>query len=180
MPDSGHEYLSVLMAPTAARHAVALARPEDKSANTIVLGGAVVVIPLEIDPDHDPLHDDEVRLWSQHGGYDRTILASDPQAEADLDARLMHYRFEDVPRGVYRVAVCTAGQWHDLMYGLVVAQDGVFLGGKKLESEKPPHQAAPPPDTHELTDIPDDSDGLEAPEPRQASFAQTIWKDIDG
>jgi hypothetical protein len=66
------------------------------------------------------------------------------------------------------------------MYGLVVAQDGVFLGGKKLESEKPPYQAAPPPDTHELTDIRDDSDGLEAPEPRQTSFAQTIWKDIDG
>src|SRR5215471_17717684 len=101
MPDFSHEHLGfTTMASTPARHAVALARPEDSSANTIVLGGAVVIIPLEIDPDHDPLHDDEVRLWSQHGGFDRTILASDPEAEADLDARLINYRFENVQRGV--------------------------------------------------------------------------------
>ena len=59
------------------RHAVALGTPGETHANTIVLGGATIVIPLEMDPDHDPLHDDEVRLWSAHGGYDRTMFVSE-------------------------------------------------------------------------------------------------------
>jgi hypothetical protein len=156
------------------RHAVALGTPGEAHANTIVLGGATIVIPLEMDPDCDPLHDDEVRLWSAHGGYDRTLFASDPNVEPDIDARMMFYRFEDVPLGLYRVAVCVAGEWHDLMHNLIVARDGVFLGGKKLETEKPALQAAPPDalDTDEATE--DEGDGLDAPEPRQRTFDQAM------
>lgn len=156
--------------PTPSRHAVALGRPGDPHANTIVLGGATVVVPLEMDPDHDPLHDDEVRLWSIHGGYDRTLFVSDPEVEPDVDGRLMFYRFEDVPLGVYRVAVCVAGAWHDLMHDLVVTKDGVFLGGKKLEADKPTLKAAPPAVLEDDAPAEPDGDGLDAPEPVQRSF----------
>src|SRR5215470_6345955 len=151
-------------------HAVALGTPGEPHANTIVLGGATIVIPLEMDPDCDPLHDDEVRLWSAHGGYDRTMFVSDANVEPDIDARLMFYRFEDVPLGVYRVAVCVAGQWHDLMHNLIVTANSVFLGGKKLETEKPALRAAPPVtlDIDEASE--DEGDGLDAPEPEQRSF----------
>jgi hypothetical protein len=87
---------------------------------------------------------------------------------------MMFYRFEDVPLGVYRVAVCVAGEWHDLMHNLIVARDGVFLGGKKLETEKPALQAAPLDTlyTDEELEDDDDSDGLDAPEPQQRTFDQ--------
>ena len=109
-----------------------------------MLGGATVVVPIEMNPEEDALHDDEVRLWSVRGSYDRTLYASDPEVEPDRDSRLMHYRFGDVPFGVYRTAVCVAGEWHDLATGIVVAQDGVYLGGKKLASDKPTLQVAEP------------------------------------
>jgi hypothetical protein len=158
--------------PTTSRHAVALGNPGESHGNTIVLGGATVVVPLEMDADNDPLHDDEVRLWSPRGGYDRTIFADDPAVEPDPDARLIYYSFDDVPLGVYRVAVCVAGEWHDLMHDLVVARDGTYLGGKKLATEKPTVEAAP--DASDADDAPDDDgDGLDAPEPRQRTFNQS-------
>ena len=126
------------------RRAVAVGAPDASSPNTLVIGGATVVVPIEMNAEEDPLHDDEVRLWSVRGSYDCTRYVSDPEVEPDHDSRLMHYRFEDVPFGVYRVAVCVSGMWHDLMHGLVVAPDGVFLGGKKLSTEKPALTAAPP------------------------------------
>jgi hypothetical protein len=135
--------------------AVAVGAPGAPAPNTLVLGGASVVVPIEMNPEEDPLHDDAVRLWSVRGSYDCTLLASDAEVEPDADSRLMHYRFDDVPLGVYRVAVCTAGEWHDLMHGLVVAQDGVYLGGKKLETDKPQIRVAPP-------EIPSDDDEEEA------------------
>ena len=161
------------------RHAVALGSPGEAHANTIVLGGATIVIPLEMDPDHDPLHDDEVRLWSAHGGYDRTMLVSDPGVEPDVAARMMFYRFDDVPLGVYRVAVCVAGEWHDLMRGLVVTRDGAFLGGKKLGTDKPALQAAPS-DALDEGEADEEGDGLDAPEPKQRSFDQALGWESDG
>jgi hypothetical protein len=157
---------------TSATYAVALGLPGDQHENTIVLGGTVIVIPLEMDPDADPLHDDEVRLWSVRGSYDRTLFVSDADVEPDLQNRMMHYRFRDVPYGVYRVAVCVAGEWHDLMHNLVVTSDGAYLGGKKLSQEKPAMQAAPPDET-ELDDAPD-SDGLDAPEPMDRTYNQSM------
>lgn len=159
--------------PTTSRHAVALGTPGESHGNTIVLGGATVVVPLEMDPDNDPLHDDEVRLWSPRGGYDQTILADDPGVLPDPKARLIYYVFDDVPLGVYRVAVCVAGEWHDLMHDLVVARDGTYLRGKKLATEKPTVEAAPGGASVE-DDAPEgDGDGLDAPEPRQRTFNQS-------
>ncbi len=159
--------------PITLSHAVALGAPGETHENTLVIGGRSVVVPLETDPDTDPLHDDEVRLWSARGGYDRTLLVSDPAVEPDLDARMMLYRFDDVPLGVYRVAVCVAGEWHDLMHDLVVARDGVYLGGKRLATDKPAVQAARSDvfDPDSPTD--DDADGLDAPEPDQRTYDQT-------
>jgi hypothetical protein len=162
-----------------ASHAVALGLAGDANENTIVLGGATIVIPLEMDPDADPLHDDEVRLWSVRGNYDRTLFVSDPEVEPDLQNRMMLYRFGDVPYGVYRVAVCVAGEWHDLMHNLVVTSDGVYLGGKKLSQEKPAVQAAPPDET-EVDETPD-ADGVDAPEPVQRTYDQRMpLEDDDG
>jgi hypothetical protein len=158
--------------PTTSRHAVALGNPGEPHANTIVLGGATVIVPLEMDADNDPLHDDEVRLWSPRGGYDRTILADDPAVLPDPTARLIYYPFDDVPLGVYRVAVCVAGVWHDLMHDLVVARDGTYLGGKKLATEKPAMEAASWVSSDEDDAPDDDSDGLDAQEPRQRTFDQ--------
>ena len=90
----------------------------------------------------------------------------------------MHYRFEDVPFGVFRVATCVGGQWHDLMHDLVVCKEGVFLRGQKLATEKPALRAAPP-DAVEPDDAPDD-DGLDAPEPKELAFIQRTWEDEDG
>jgi hypothetical protein len=128
----------------AARRSVAVGAPDAPSPNTLIIGGATVVVPIEMNAEEDPLHDDEVRLWSVRGGYDHTLHVTDAEVEPDHDSRLMHYRFEDVPYGVYRAAVCVAGEWHDLMHGLVVAPDGVHLGGKKLAEDRPALQVAPP------------------------------------
>jgi hypothetical protein len=144
--------------------AVAVGTPGSPTPNTLVLGGASIVVPIEMNPEEDPLHDDEVRLWSVRGTYDRTLLASDAEVEPDHDSRLMHYRFDDVPFGVYRIAVCVAGEWHDLMHGLVVAEDGAYLGGKKLETDKPQLEVAPP-DQLADGDADDDSDADGDPVP---------------
>jgi len=126
------------------KRAVAIGAPDAASLNTIVLGGATVIVPIEAVPEEDPLHDDEVRMWSISGQYDRTRKVSDPEVEPDHESRILHYRFDDVPFGVYRVAVSAAGEWHDLMHGLVVAPDGVYLGGKSLEADRPKPAVAPP------------------------------------
>jgi hypothetical protein len=151
--------------PPVLKRAVAVGAPDAPSPNTLVIGGATVVLPIEMNPEEDPLHDDEVRLWSVRGSYDRTLYVSDAEVEPDHETRLMHYRFEDVPYGVYRAAVCVAGEWHDLTYGLVVTPDGVYLGGKKLSEEKPALEVAPP----EPVD-PDDEDVEPESVPENAVF----------
>jgi hypothetical protein len=143
------------------KRAVVIGAPDAASLNTIVLGGTSVVVPIELVPEDDPLHDDEIRMWSTSGHYDRTLKIRDAEVEPDHDSRLMHYRFEDVPFGVYRVAVCAAGEWHDFMHGLVVAPDGVYLGGKQLPVDRSTLAAAPP----ELSS--DDADEITAPAPER-------------
>jgi hypothetical protein len=78
-----------------------------------------------------------------------------------------------VPLGVYRVAVCVAGQWHDLMHDLVVARDGTYLGGKKLATDKPTTEAAPDAGDPDDTPEDEDGDGLDAPEPLHRTFHQS-------
>jgi len=143
------------------KRAVAIGAPDAASLNTIVLGGTSVVIPIELVPEEDPLHDDEIRMWSTSGHYDRMLKIRDAEVDPNHDSRLMHYRFEDVPFGVYCVAVCAAGEWHDLMHGLVVAPDGVYLGGKHMPFDRSKLAVASP-------DLPsDDADEVTAPAPER-------------
>ena len=143
------------------RRAIVIGAPDAASLNTIVLGGASVVVPVELVPEEDPIDDDEIRMWSTSGHYDRTLKIRDAEVEPDHDSRLMHYRFDDVPFGVYRIAVCAAGEWHDLMHGLVVAPDGAYLGGKQLAADRPKLAVASP-------DLPsDDASEVAAPAPER-------------
>ncbi len=49
------------------KRAVAIGAPDAASLNTLVLGGVSVVVPVEQVPEEDPLHDDEIRMWSTSG-----------------------------------------------------------------------------------------------------------------
>src|SRR5688572_6076522 len=106
-------------------HAVSVGNVGEDDHNTIVLGGVDVIVPLEMDLDGDPNHDDEVRLRSRDGAVTRVLLVSDPDVECDHDAQIAHYRFRLVPYGLYDVATRVGGVWIDLIHGLLVAQTGV-------------------------------------------------------
>jgi hypothetical protein len=86
--------------------------------NTLVLGGAHIVVPLEMDIDDDPMQDDEVRLVAQHGHWEQHVRASDRDAEAKVEERVILYHFRDVPPGIYDVEVNVAGGWRKVMRGL--------------------------------------------------------------
>jgi len=84
---------------------IALGNPGEKDHNTIVLSGIDLVVPLELDLDSDPLHDDEIRLKSETGGFERILLSSDPNVTPDPDKHILLYRFRVVPPGIYRLSV---------------------------------------------------------------------------
>ncbi|HMA93971.1 MAG TPA: hypothetical protein VKP30_14870 [Polyangiaceae bacterium] len=119
--------------------------------NTVVLSGTELIVPLEMDLDDDPLQDDEVRLVSEDGEFERHIRASDPDAEPDEDNRLIHYRFRAVPAGLYRVQVNVAGTWTDVVEGLLVQRGGVVCGDTQLGTNRPQLQLAPGAPTVEET-----------------------------
>jgi len=115
---------------------VELGNVRGKDFNTIVLSGVDLTVPLEMDLDDDPLQDDEVRLQSEDGRFEKHVLASDPDAKPDVDKRIVLYTFRLVPPGMYRVSVrIGAEKWLDVVTGLVVTKQGAFLGDKKLGSE---------------------------------------------
>jgi hypothetical protein len=154
---------------------VALSEPDDEHVNTLVLSGIDIVVPLEMDADADPLHDEEVRLWAVDGSFDKLLHVAEPDVEPDIDSRLMLYRFRDVPPGVYRVSVKTSGHWSELYRSLVVAKDGAFVGGKKL-GEDPREVTAAPYDAADPgaeEDLPDD-DGLDPKEPKAEFLDQEM------
>src|SRR4051812_7923530 len=102
------------------RHAVSFGNPGETDHNTIVLGGIDLVVPLAMDLDRDPLHDDEVRLRASNGLTERTLQVSDDDVECDLGCSIASYRFRAVPPGVYDIATRIAGAWIDVVRGLVV------------------------------------------------------------
>ncbi|MRG90705.1 hypothetical protein [Polyangium spumosum] len=139
-------------------HDVALGNPRGKDFNTIVLSGVDLTVPLEMDLDDDPLQDDEVRLRSEDGHYEKILLASDADARPDPDKRLVLYTFRLVPPGAYRIAVrIGAEKWLDVVTDLVVTKQGAFLGDKKLGTE--PERVA-----EETAEEPADDPPDEAPE----------------
>lgn len=117
---------------------VCLGDPDGSDFNTIVFAGVDLEIPLEADLDGDPLHDDEVRLVAEHGGYDAHLCANEPDVRHVPDKNVYVYRFRDVPPGLYRVLVRVADQgWATVMSGLVVHRSGARLGGKELTATEP-------------------------------------------
>ncbi len=130
--------------------------------NTLLVGLGDVVVPVELDPDADPLQDDAVRLASVGGAYDRTLCPADEEdVEVDRDNRRLYYRFRAVPFGAYRAWMKVAGEWADLYTDLVVRQGGATCGGKKLEAKRPEKAPAPPvpppdPDVEEDDEPPED------------------------
>jgi hypothetical protein len=143
---------------------VMLGEPGQKASNVLVLGGMDIVIPLERDMDGDPLQDDTVRLASLDGGYEQVLQASDLDVEPDPDNRLLHYRFREVPPGVYAVSVNVAGTWSVVIPDLIVRRNGAFIGERKLPSQfeggpmsSPSEpEPGPPPTDEELFGIPTD------------------------
>src|SRR5688572_16188799 len=63
-------------------HDVSLGNDGEDDFNTVVLDGAEVVLPLEMDIDGDPLQDDTVSLRSVHGLYEQTLTARSPDVTA--------------------------------------------------------------------------------------------------
>jgi hypothetical protein len=117
---------------------VMLGSPGDKSSNTLVLSGIDLEVPLEMDLDADPLHDDEVRLLSEDGAYEAVLYASEPDVRADLDKNLYIYCFRSVPPGLYRIQVRTSDQkWATVITDVVVGRKGVRIGDTELEDKDP-------------------------------------------
>jgi hypothetical protein len=109
----------------------------EKEFNTLALAGMEIVIPLEEDLDCDPLQDDEIRLQSVTGEFERVVLASDPEAKPNHEERLIYYHFAGVPPGIYRLSVRIAGSWVDITNELIVTPKGAHLGDKKLGEKAP-------------------------------------------
>lgn len=125
---------------------VALGNQDDTDHNTIVLSGVDLVVPLELDLDGDPLHDDEVKLKAETGEFERILLSSDPDVTPDPDRGLLLYRFRVVPPGVYRLSVKVGEMWSELAIGLAVSMQGAYLGDRKLNDASPSAaRSAPPP-----------------------------------
>jgi hypothetical protein len=132
---------------------VMLGSPEDSQFNTVVLSGFDLEIPLEMDLDGDPLHDDEVRLLSEDGAYEAVLCASEPDVRADMEKNLYIYCFRAVPPGLYRLQVRTSDQkWATVITDILVGKKGVRIGDTELEDkdpekiplEAPPAAPAPP------------------------------------
>lgn len=133
-----------------------LGSPGDEEGNTLILSGIDLEVPLEMDLDADPLHDDEVRLLSEDGGYEAVLCASEPDVRADLDKNLYIYCFRSVPPGLYRLQVRTSDQkWATVITDIVVGRRGVRIGEMELEDKDPEKipltPALPPALTEPLT-----------------------------
>lgn len=124
-------------------HDVATFDEGDGNVNVLVLPGHDLIVPVEMDPDGDPLQDDGASLDSVGGAYSRFLRPGGPDVEADVEKRLWYYRFRDVPHGVYRVSLHVGESWTYLFTDLVVRREGVHALNKKLSEQKPTDGAAP-------------------------------------
>lgn len=136
-------------------HDVAVFEPGSDQTNTLVLSGVDLVVPLERDLDNDPFQDDEVRLRSEDGHFERILLSSDDDVEPSPDGTLLHYCFRCVPPGMYGVSVRVAGEWTSVLRGLVVERGKAFSSARVHPPERSDEAPAPAP---ELDDRPDEED----------------------
>jgi hypothetical protein len=143
---------------------VMLGEPGEDTWNTLVLGGTEVVVPVERDEFADPFQDDEVRLRSLDGGWERRICNGDDAVEKGEDASLLLYHFHDVPFGAYSVFVVSAGVEVETLHGLVVRREGVFIGENRLSETRDGQPMAPTPTgdsndetSADLTEPPDEA-----------------------
>jgi hypothetical protein len=146
-PEPEEEEPSLDDEPEATFH-VALGSPGDAHHNTLVLGGTDVWIPLEMDADNDPFQDDALCLRSVSGLYEQALTSRDPEVLVDAEKHYLHYRFEDVPSGVYQVDLQVAGRWVSVLSGIVVSR-GEARVRDELLSEEPPAEGAAPDDIEE-------------------------------
>jgi hypothetical protein len=124
---------------------VMLGSPGDGKFNTIVLGGVDLEVPLEMDLDADPLHDDEVRLLSEDGSYEAVLCANEPDVRADQDKNLYIYRFRSVPPGLYRIQVRISDRgWATVITDILVGRKGVRIGDTELQDKDPEKIELPP------------------------------------
>lgn len=145
--------------------AVALSHPEDKTRNTVMLGGLDIVIPMERDLDKDPDTPDELRFKSKDGGYETHVTSDGPDTEPDDGTPLLRYRFRDVPPGQYTIAVKVEDDWLNVVAGIRVTRTEVRFGdgsyedapeGSKLGTPAPP--AVEPDDEEGAVPHPDEED----------------------
>ena len=117
-----------------------------KPMNTLMLERTDVVVPLERDLDGDPFQDDEVWLCTEDGTLVRRLYSSDEEVEEDEDNRLLLYRFNDLRYGVYGIWTKIGGQPVEVLRGLVVRREGVFMHGEALGETREGSACAPEPD----------------------------------
>lgn len=134
---------------------VMLGDPGAEPMNTLMLERTDVVIPLERDLDGDPFQDDEVWLCTEDGTVVKRLYASDDDVEEDADQRILLYRFRNLRYGAYTVWTKIGGQPAEILRGLVVRSDGVFMNGEALGETRDAKAVAPEPD--HASDTPEDS-----------------------
>ena len=125
---------------------VMLGDPGAKPMNTLMLERTDVVVPLERDLDGDPFQDDEVWLCTEDGALVKRLYSSDEEVEEDADSRVLLYRFNDIRYGVYAIWTKIGGQAVEVLRGLVVRKEGVFMHGEALGETREGAACAPEPD----------------------------------
>jgi hypothetical protein len=113
---------------------VALNPTKGGSANTLVLAGHDLVVPLERDLDGDPEQVDMVKLYAEEEGYEKVLTSDDEDVEESGDTILL-YTFRDVPPGEYSLAVRLGDNWVDVLRGVEVTRDEVWWGDENHEAE---------------------------------------------
>ncbi|MGH9901238.1 MAG: LysM peptidoglycan-binding domain-containing protein [Pyrinomonadaceae bacterium] len=98
--------------------------------------GWELIIPVEMDMDHDPEQDDELCIRSEDGSFERVLAASDAaHVRRDEELRRLFYNFGQVPELTYTVSVKIDEQWCDILHGLKVTADGLTVGGRPFETD---------------------------------------------
>lgn len=111
---------------------VMLGEPGGTPMNTLMLERTDVIVPLERDLDGDPFQDDEIWLCTEDGTLVKRLYSSDEYVEEDPESRLLLYRFTNLRYGVYGIWTKIGGHPVEVMRGLVVRREGVFMNGEQL------------------------------------------------
>jgi len=114
--------------------------------NTLMLERTDVTIPLERDLDGDPFQDDEVWLCTEDGTIVKRLYSNDEDVEEDTDSRLLLYHFRNLRYGVYAIWTRIGSHPVEVLRGLIVRREGVFMNGEQLGETREAPAIAPEPD----------------------------------